>query len=32
MLRLVNGAKLEIKLGTFVSGQPIPVSSVAKLT
>jgi hypothetical protein len=32
MLRLVNGVKLEIKLGTFVSGQPIPVSSVAKLT
>jgi hypothetical protein len=31
MLRLVGGAKLEIKLGTFVSGQPIPVSSVTKL-
>jgi hypothetical protein len=31
MLRMVNGAKLEIKLGTFVSGQPIPVSSVTKL-
>lgn len=31
MLQLVSGAKLEIKLGTFVSGQPIPVSSVTKL-
>lgn len=31
MLKLVDGARIEIKLGTFVSGQPIPVQSVAKL-